>query len=103
MGDGFATVDKRNLKTTGMSESLNPTMTTDYRLRHISTPQDVFCLFSLQWDTGLLFTMMLLNNSNSALHVTAVCLLYVSFTEETVQFGFGMDTPGHRPNKTNKI
>lgn len=39
MGDGFAAVDKRNLKTTGMSESLNPTMTTDYRLRHISTPR----------------------------------------------------------------
>lgn len=37
MGDGFATVDKRNLKSTGMSESLNPTMATDYRLWHIST------------------------------------------------------------------
>lgn len=37
MGDGFATVDKRDLKTTGMSESPNPTMTADYRLRHIST------------------------------------------------------------------
>ncbi len=35
--EGFATVDKRNLKTAGMSESLNSTLTTDYRLWHIST------------------------------------------------------------------
>lgn len=41
MGDGFATVDKRDLKTTGMSESPNPTMTADYRLRHVSTLQDI--------------------------------------------------------------
>lgn len=53
MGDGFATVDKRNLERTGMSESLNPTMTTDYRLWRISThgsfTRDLQC--TVQQDT----------------------------------------------------
>lgn len=75
MGDGCATVDKKNLKTIGMSESCNPTMAADYRLRHISTLQVLDlspCVLCIYWDRVLLFTIMLLDNSNSVLHITAV-------------------------------
>lgn len=71
MGDGFATVDKRNLKTTGMSESRNPTMTADYRLRHASTLQvmdlspRVFCVY---WDAALLFTIMQQQQQSNPYH-----------------------------------
>lgn len=61
MGDGFATVDKGNLKSTGMSESLNPTMTTDYRLRCISILQHKDLsqeTFSVLYSEILLFTIM---------------------------------------------
>lgn len=65
MGDGFTAVDKRNLETTGMSESLNPTMTADYRLQDVD-----LSLFCTQRDAALLFTIMLLDNSNiSLLHI----------------------------------
>lgn len=64
MGDGFATVDKRNLKSTGMSESLNPTMTTDYRLWRISThgsfTRDLQC--TIQQDSVV--------HNNAALHTS---------------------------------
>lgn len=90
MGDGFATVDKRNRKTTGMSKTLNPTMTTDYRLRHISTLQDMdlsLSIFYMQWERVLLFTIILLDNSKSALHINAV---YVELSFK--RFGFWQGT-----------
>lgn len=47
VGDGLTTADNRELETTGMSESPNPTMTADCRLRHISTPADtVYSLYT---------------------------------------------------------
>lgn len=90
MGDGFATVDKRNRKTTGMSETLNPTMTADYRLRHISTLQDMdlsLTIFCMQWERVLLFTIILLDNSKSALHINAA---YVELSFK--RFGFWQQT-----------
>lgn len=73
VGDGgLAAVDKRNLEATGMSGGLNPTTAADYRLRRISTLHHL----SLQRDELLPFTVMLLDNSNSVLHITALYFLY---------------------------
>lgn len=59
MGDGFTADDKRNHKTTGMSESFNPTVTADYRLQDVH-----LSLLCIEQDTVLLLTIMLLDKSN---------------------------------------
>lgn len=79
MGDGFATVDNRNLKNTGKSSSLNRTMAADYRLRHIPTARHGSITMSVLYTVGhsvVVHKAILPDNSNSALHITAVYLLY---------------------------
>lgn len=84
MGDGFATVDNRNLKNTGKSSSLNRTMAADYRLRHIPTQRDMdlsLCQFCIQWDTVLLFTKQFCLTTATVHYISLLCIYCITRIE----------------------